>query len=69
MMVIMIDSSKNTFVKVAFELQSLRVFEKCRNGQSIMANSPKRFNKGRTIRKLMGGGRSTKKKFAQGKIK
>ena len=28
------------------------------------------FAKGRTIRKLMGGGgRSTKKKFAQGKIK
>ena len=43
-MVIMIDSSKNTFVKVAFELQSLRVFEKCRNGWSIMANSPNRFN-------------------------
>ena len=44
MMVIMIDSSKNTFVKVAFELQSLRVFEKCRNGWSIMANSPNRFD-------------------------
>ena len=44
MMVIMIDSIKNTFVKVAFELQSLRVFEKCRNGWSIMANSPNRFN-------------------------
>ena len=42
-MVIMIDSSKNTFVKVGFELQSLR-FEKCRNGWSIMANSPNRFN-------------------------
>ena len=27
------------------------------------------FPKGRTIRKLMGGGRSTKKIFAQGKIK
>ena len=44
MMVIMIDSIKNTFVKLAFELQSLRVFEKCRNGWSIMANSPNRFN-------------------------
>ena len=42
--VIMIDSSENTFVKVAFELQSLHVFEKCRNGWSIMANSPNRFN-------------------------
>ena len=45
MIIIMIDSSENTFVKVAFELQSLRVFEKCRNGWSIMANiSPNRFN-------------------------
>ena len=42
--VIMIDSSENTFVKVAFELQSLHVFEKCRNRWSIMENSPNRLN-------------------------
>ena len=35
------------------------------------AGTPSQEAKGRTIRKLMGGGggRSTKKKFAQGKIK
>ena len=42
--VIMIDSNENTFAKMAFELQSLHVFEKCRNGWSIMVNSLNRFN-------------------------
>ena len=41
MIVIMIDSSENTFVKAAFGLQSLHVFEKWGNGMSITVNSPK----------------------------
>ena len=41
MIVIMIDSSENTFVKAAFGLQSLHIFEKWGNGMSIMVNSPK----------------------------
>ena len=67
--IIMIDTSENTFVKVAFELRVCMFLKSAGMDRVSWRIVLKDSIRNGPLENLWGGGRSTKKKFAQGKIK